>query len=663
MNTAYRADIDGLRAIAVMSVLFYHVGSAPFSGGYVGVDVFFVISGFLITSIIERELGAGTFSIRQFYIRRCRRILPALLVVIAFCLGAGLVLLEPVSLNELGRSIVATALFSSNVLFYLSAGYFDAPSELKPLLHTWSLAVEEQYYVCFPLLMLAIARFGRRRYAVWLGALWVASFVTGVVATRIDSTFAFFSFPTRAWELLLGSLLAVRIVPPLQHRGLRNGVAALGLALIAVSVVVPIPQPQFPGYAALLPTLGATVVIYAGLGGETWVGRMLSVRPLVGIGLISYSLYLWHWPLIVFTKRYVITGISDQGVVVLCCGALLAAVLSWRFIEQPFRGRGAVIGDQQLLVGSGVALGSTCLLGLVVVIAKGFPERLYQAEAFADWSKEQEHWGSCMGPKWIAKGQSPCTIGVDSKDPDFILWGDSHAQAMAPAVDLSARRHGAAGFVAAKVACPPLLHVERAERTTCENFNANVLSFIEGKPSAKTVILAGRWAFCVHGKGYGSDADKAIRLVDVLEPSVKSDNATLTRLGLVRTIRELQKLGRRVVVVGQVPEVAYQVPAASFAAELTGRDANQLIAPTVAAYKERTASVDAILGDLERDFGVKVVQPHEWLCNKTRCRVAAEDGPLYRDDDHLSVLGSRSLSRLFDPIFDSAVSANPLGAL
>ena len=279
MTPKYRPDIDGLRAVAVLSIVFFHLDIPPFTGGYVGVDIFFVISGYLITSIIVRELQAGNFSIARFYERRVRRILPALVVVLVGTLLLGLLLLNPAQLEDLGKAAAATSVFSSNIFFFLGAGYFDGPSELKPLLHTWSLAVEEQFYILFPFVLILIARYAGGKFGGWLTALALLSFIACVAYTPQDETATFYLIPFRAWELLIGGILAVQLFRPLENKAARNLLSAAGLVMMLVAVFMFTPETLFPGYTAALPTLGTALIIYAGTGSTSLVVNRVLATP------------------------------------------------------------------------------------------------------------------------------------------------------------------------------------------------------------------------------------------------------------------------------------------------------------------------------------------------------------------------------------------------
>ena len=344
----YRPEIDGLRAIAVAAVILFHAGFALFSGGFVGVDVFFVISGFLITSIIVEELKTGRFSVLRFYERRARRILPALFMVMAACIPFAYRLLSPDDLKDFAQSLAAICLFASNVLFWGESGYFDTQAELKPLLHTWSLAVEEQFYVVFPLLLLAAWRLGRVVLLSLIGAIAVVSLFISVDEVRNFPSAAFYLLPSRAWQLLVGALASF-VADRWQAADVRQPAVRLageavgwgGVVMIVLALFLFDERTPFPGLNAALPTIGTALVLLCA-SDRTSVGRMLAWRPLVGLGLISYSAYLWHQPLFAFTKHALLADLPTDLAIVLCAATIVLACLSWRYIEQPFRDRSLI---------------------------------------------------------------------------------------------------------------------------------------------------------------------------------------------------------------------------------------------------------------------------------------------------------------------------------
>jgi peptidoglycan/LPS O-acetylase OafA/YrhL len=658
MTPKYRPDIDGLRAVAVLSILFFHVGIKHFSGGYVGVDIFFVISGYLITSIIVRELAAGQFSIARFYERRVRRILPALTVVVIATLLAGLVLLSPAQLEDLGRSATATSVFSSNIFFFLGSGYFDGSSELKPLLHTWSLAVEEQYYILFPFLLMFIAKRHSSRFGAWLISIGLVSLLACIYWTGINGSATFYLIPFRAWELLIGSVLALQMIPKFAGVVARNALSTAGLAMMLTSVFVYTHDTSFPGAAALMPTLGTAFVIHAGAGGKTFVNRALSVRPMVFFGLISYSLYLWHWPIVVFAKQYLINEWTDLETGLILIVIIFLSTLSWRFVETPFRNR-QLLGPRERLFARFVVVTIVVIsASLTMVFMKGFPGRNTTAPMSDVMAADPgwQHWKNCEEAGEKEGGTSNlCGIGAQDLPPTFLLWGDSHALSMASAVNLSAHRQGAAGLLAVRTACPPLLSIHRPGEPSCAEFNASILKHVGGRPEIETVILAARWAIVSNGTRYKNESGRSMSLVDLDSGETEAgDNAALFELGLRRTITALEKLGKNIVLVTQVPEVGHDVPSATYSAKLTGRDVNAMIAPSIAEYRERTSTVTRVFNAIQAEQGLTIVDPSQLLCEGQGCRVVMDGTPLYRDDNHLSLRGCVFVSSLFDTVISGS---------
>ena len=362
---AYRPEIDGMRAIAVAAVVLYHAGAAGFRGGFVGVDIFFVISGFLITSLIRKHVEAEDFSFTEFYERRVRRILPAFIVMLAFCCLVAPFVLLPEDLRQFFDSVLGSILFVSNMLFAREYDYFGQAPIYNPLLHVWSLSVEEQFYIALPVLLVVVHRLRRWSATIVVSALAIASFVLSIWMVRHRPEVAFYVAPTRAWELLLGSLLALGAFPRLRHQHVRTFVAATGLALIVGSIALLSEYHSFPGANALYPCLGAALIIHAETGSTSPVGRLLQLSPLRALGLVSYSLYLWHWPLLVFAKYYIIRELHWLETVGIVAASVVAAGLSWHFIEKPFRAAGAVLPQARLFAATVSLIAAFALFGLV----------------------------------------------------------------------------------------------------------------------------------------------------------------------------------------------------------------------------------------------------------------------------------------------------------
>lgn len=461
----YRPDIDGLRAVAVLAVLVFHFGGA-LSGGFVGVDVFFVISGFLITGILAREVEQGTFSLRKFWTRRLRRIAPASLVVTVVTLLAGLCILMPNDLVPLAKATIAQQTMLTNVYEWRNVGYFDTHRP-RPLLHMWSLAVEEQFYLIYPLLFvrLPMHRRGLVRAILW-GAMLV-SLVLSVYATSYRAGMAgFFLLPFRAWELLLGGLAALETPRRPLNASRANALSLLGLGLIAVPCITYSEQMQFPGLAALPPCLGACFLIFAGTHDRTLVGRILSSRVAVAIGLVSYSLYLWHWPLYVYA-RYVSWGPLSPGVIaMLYVASFVLAWLSWRWIETPFRhGMGSIGFGEALRI---VAAAAVVLIVASVAIQRGaglpgrYPER---AEVYFRPTENDrkdnvfQTMESDRSPGLLVRNFDGTTAA--GSPVDCLVWGDSQAVAALGILGEQFQTHGIRGVWSCRNAHHPLLGTVR----------------------------------------------------------------------------------------------------------------------------------------------------------------------------------------------------------
>ncbi len=426
----YRPDIDGLRAIAVTLVVLHHVGVGFVKGGYIGVDIFFVISGYLITGILLREMEAGSFSVLNFYRRRARRIFPALAVVFAFSSLAASLLLFPNELSYFGTSLITATFFVANILFFYGQGYFAGTGETIPLLHTWSLSVEEQFYIFFPLILWWATKRGHIRPVVLVAVLAAVSFALNIYLVELDRSSAFFLFPPRAWELLLGCLLATRALPDVPAR-YREGAAAVALVTIIAATGIFNRSTIFPGWAALAPCLAATILIHVGGSGPTLVGRLLSSRPFVYIGLISYSLYLWHWPLIVFYRAHTGFNLSTIEKIGLCLASVAIAHMSWRFVEQPFRT--GSLKKVNIFAWSGFAAAAASACALVFLATNGlasrYPEAVRRFAAFDYAQGVPFREGVCFISRTFARDphvDDKCLAMVPSK-PNYLIIGDSHA--------------------------------------------------------------------------------------------------------------------------------------------------------------------------------------------------------------------------------------------
>ena len=651
MSFQYRPDIDGLRAIAVLAVVFFHAEIPGFSGGFVGVDVFFVISGFLITSIILKEIRAGKFSIARFYERRIRRIFPALFPVIAFVLTVGAIIFYSKSFKDLGGSITATTLFVSNIFFWRHSDYFAAAAITKPLLHTWSLAVEEQFYIFFPLLLIAINRYSKKHYLPWFLGIWFLSFIISMYSVYSYPIPTFYLVPTRAWELLTGSILALGIIPKIQTNYLRNILSLLGLGLIFYSIGFFTEDTIFPGANALFPVLGTSLIVYSGIGGIGEICKYLSIKPLVFIGLISYSLYLWHWPLFVFAKYLLFRDLNTAEVTGIILIAFLVSVLSFKFIEQPFRGIQPIIPTRKhLFAVAGMMMLVTSSVGLIVDYQNGMPYRFPKAEA----ATAQALLDMKTDPQWIDyeenmknisklnEGKIPAVIGAEGAVPSFVLWGDSHAKSLVTAVAVSAKRYGLSGYdIAHGEVIRPLIGINKEGSSYDSKHNQSVINFIKSHPEIKTVILAGFWT-------------NDIRFRDAIgEYSGKQPSSVLLKAGLARSVDALQALGCNIVLVSEIPILKDHPDRVLYLAKRFNEKPDfRKISPTVSEHEKRNRDVMPILEEFEKRPNITLIHPESILFDKNkRLIVMADNKMIYIDDDHLTTYGSHLVSPIFNEVF------------
>lgn len=377
----YRSEIDGLRAIAILPVIFFHAGFQSFSGGYIGVDVFFVISGYLITSIILNEKHNGTFTLTGFYERRCRRILPPLFFVMFACLPFSWFLLSPGELKEFSDSLIAVSLFSSNFLFWKESGYFATANEIKPLLHTWSLAVEEQYYLLFPIFLFITWKFCKRWTMSILITIATLSLVVAELESRTNSAGAFYLLPTRGWELLIGAFVAYYLFyrgHPNTHKIINESVCLISLGLIFCSIFLFGKNTIHPGLYTLIPTIGTAFFILFATQ-KTCASKILSHKLLINIGLISYSAYLWHQPLFVFTRKAYPDDLNQNNMLLLSIFSFILAYCSWKFIETPFR-RKKSISRNKLLFFIIVSFLTLTSIGTIGHLTNGFINRYPETE-------------------------------------------------------------------------------------------------------------------------------------------------------------------------------------------------------------------------------------------------------------------------------------------
>jgi len=623
----YRSEIDGLRCLAIIPVLLFHAGVPGFDGGFVGVDIFFVISGFLITRILITSMESGNYSLIDFYARRVRRIFPALFALLFFAIVGASVLYVPSDFASLPRTIVGAIFFVSNFVFYRLSGYISPFARIQPLLHTWSLAVEEQFYIFFPPLLFLVYRYFARNI---VGAILTMAAISGIlciVQTNSGSSFAFFMPHTRAWELMAGAFFALKAFPTITQAALKEVLALTGVILIAFAVFTFDSSMLYPGARAILPVTGSCCVIYCGQ--DTVVGRILSLKPFVFIGWISYSLYLWHWPLIVFDEYYFATPLDGLNSAIVIGASFVAATVSWRFVEQPFRDSKRISRRDLFTMAVGASV-IGCAFAAVGWALAGWPARFAPevvrlANFYTDMAPSMT---SCqqtfIDP--VVPTEKLCTYGA-VQPPTYALWGDSHAMAMASAMGEVASEFGKSVALFSSPGCPPANDFQPPNEPECRAFNERTQDFLSRETEIKTVILVGRY-------------DKVF---------VGQQQVSLLN-GLLKTVRTAQSAGKRVILMGPIPTYDYAVPRMLS----QGFQRERRIIAAVTSRREFLSRIDffwrafdGIGGSIVRIF------PDQALCPDTVCLIYDGRAALYFDEGHLSTEGARKVAQLTEGIFAS----------
>ncbi|WP_374260325.1 acyltransferase family protein [Zoogloea sp.] len=633
----YRGEIDGLRAVAVLPVILFHAGFGLFGGGYVGVDVFFVISGYLITRILLAELSAGHFTLVGFYERRARRILPALFVVMLACLPFAWSWLAPGEMLRFCNSLIGVSLFASNIVFWRESGYFDTSAELKPLLHTWSLAVEEQYYLFFPLLLMAAWRLGPRRIAVLLGGALLASLLLAEWVLRRDATAAYYLLPTRGWELLAGALTAVVLAAragasgALEPRDRRVAELAslAGLAAVLGAVFLFDRQTPFPGFWAALPVAGtALLVLFA--SPATRVGALLGNRFLVGIGLLSYSAYLWHQPLLAFARVRSVEAPGAATMAGLALASLALAYLTWRFVERPFRNR-RTVPRRAVFVLSGV-----CLLGFIALgqggrmsggyVSARLGERQIALRQTALPSPKREACHTLDSADFPPPSAACSYFGPDVR---WAVFGDSHAVELAYALAEGLRPAGQGVKHLSFSGCGPLFGRTDLD-TPCRRWSDAALDYLLATPSIRTVVVSYRMNLHLFGEHEG--------VYPALPDAVPAAERARLWRAYVTMLERLVAAGKQVVVVLQAPELRKGIDDLA----LVEGERDAIVGVPRAWWEARQAFVRSHLTELPP--GVTVVDPAELFCDADKCYAARGGAADYFDDDHLSMHGAQRLA-------------------
>lgn len=612
----YRPDIDGLRAVAVISVVLYHA-DLRCPGGFVGVDIFFVISGFLITSLIWKDLETGKFTFANFWERRARRIIPPLAVMIFAAFVAGWFLLLPYDFINLGRAAAAQAVFSANIYYWLDTGYFSSVAKEKPLLHTWSLAVEEQFYLIVPFVFWAAFRskFFKSRSGILslLGVGFSASFALSVYGVSNFPESTFYLLHTRAWELLLGSITA--FIPALSiRRGIREFISVAGILLIVIPMFVYNTATPFPGLAALPPCLGTALIIWSN-SKQTVVRSLLSMRLVVYVGLISYPLYLYHWLFFAYSKyvQLVPFSLSFKWRIGMVGLSFLCALLSFRYIETPFRTRKIASSRKAVFSFAASGLAAVLICGLAAVWFEGFPQRLDpQKLEFANAAADTEFTAQHTIENILSDELSVIGVRDSTVPPKVLVWGDSHAMSAMPAFDVFLKEKGLTGRAVTHNSTAPVIGWYYPYPTPGLNeksipFNDAVISYIN-KNSISDVVLCAMWS-----------------------PYLEVDDFSQS---LLKTVELINASGARVWIMLDVPTPSFEVPRA-----LARFDYSEDYLQTL--FTRQNEFDDSYL-DLLKSKGVQILDPVPYFKDSNgRYMIQSQGIALYTDGHHLTSRGAK----------------------
>lgn len=653
----YLPFIDGLRAVAILAVVAYHALPASMPGGFVGVDVFFVISGFLITRFIASEMTDGTFSLANFYVRRARRLLPAAIVCfLVIAVLAGFVLL-PDAYWYYGRSLLSAILMYANLFFYNTGGYFSAPSLEKPLLHTWSLSVEDQFYLTWPLLLLMLLpRISRAKLVVVAAVIAIASLVFAEAAIARDPEFAFFQLPARAWELLAGASIAL-LGPRVLHAATANIVALIGAVAICASFALLSSAAHFPGLGALAAVAGTAAIIYSSQHQKTLISRALAWKPVVFIGLISYSLYLWHWPLIALWSYHLERPLDVSEAVIVVALSFAIAIVSWRFVERPFRhglkhdGASLSASDTRFVIGALGGVVAVIGVAMALKVLKGVPER-YTAEvqtALVQMVSGNPVRGTCDNFQNVMRNDAACNLGrkkAASESYDVALFGDSMADHWTPLVAKFAEERQLSFRQVTNGGCALLFGVDiparpAAKAHECKRYQEEAEKFIAANPKLKLAVISAFWEKWLGRIERPDDSSDMPRDPSGGDASPKFDKV------LSDTIAPFTSRGIKVVLIGQIPTydtlhvrcIVTQVrqKADPAVCGMTREEADRQLQRSDAALK-RAAALP----------GVTVSLPSAYMCQSVRCSPIADGTLLYKNGGHVNRFGAEYLRRFIE---------------
>ncbi len=669
--TDYKPQIDGLRALAVLPVIFFHAGFQYFKGGFVGVDVFFVISGYLITRIIIKDINKKKFSLINFYKRRARRILPVLYFIILFSIPFAIFIMSKEQLHFYSEQIISVLIFISNFFFWDNTGYFNQNSDLQPLLHTWSLSVEEQFYIVFPVIILFLSNFFKNKVVIFIIFISLISLAISQIGgnfkiQNISLQYPFFNLPFdlfwqagaanfylpfgRIWELMLGSLIAILIKKEISKKTYVENIFSLaGFGMIVLSIIFFSENLLYPSLFTLLPCIGTgLIIVYT--NDKTFLYKLLTFKPIVFLGLVSYSLYLWHQPILALNRIQFGYNLNFFHTLILLIISFFLSIFTWKFIEQPFRDK-TIINDNKflkilLLTFSTITLIS-CLIYFDKIKSKRFeiPNRIQSSMMMADYKGcldiEEAHLDNQK--KWY------CELGEKNAKISFAIIGDSHALAMKPGFDIGAKEIGQRGIMAGFSGCPGLLGIQSIrndiQKRNCKKLAEKFYDFVKEK-KIKKLFLISRWTYYTDGEYHGKNFQHITNKNNLFQS--KKNSRYSFQYGLENTIKKFEKLNVKV-------NFVKQVPLQHFSAKFQYENSYDRSKNKVDMLKLRDSSINKFtslklqgfvtkeLNSLKsKGYDFNIIDLHNFFCDDEKCLVGNEDFSYYADENHLSIKGSIS---------------------
>jgi peptidoglycan/LPS O-acetylase OafA/YrhL len=637
LSAEFRKDINGLRAYAVLSVVLYHFGFPGFDGGFAGVDVFFVISGFLMTSIILGKLGKGTFSLSDFYARRAYRIIPALSVLGTILLAFGYVWLTPTDYKTLGRHVASANVFISNFVFNGEDGYFDTPMRDKWMLHTWSLSVEWQFYMLYPFFLMPLARLkasaSGHRYII--SGFLIIAFAASIVMASAEPTAAFYLLPCRIWEFLAGGI--VYLLPQVLKERDKCVLEAAGLALVLASNILFSHETAWPGAAAAVPVIGTCMIIFASRNNSALTAN----NPAQALGRWSYSIYLWHWPVYVGIGYFGLAGPATAAGAVIA--SIILGALSYAFVEQTF-----LRWRHRKFPALGVMMLVPIAFSALVSVQQGFPNRVSDTLRRIDRASLETYHGFMRNCHFDEDEgtRMGCPIGPEG-ETKFILWGDSHARAVASAIVAAS---GASGVIySANCATTFNAYPKSRPIGLCKGFNEAVLKDIRKFPKEIPVIIVNRFSIYLWGHNEGTMLKRGLIYTGVSPEETAHNELDLFKATLEKSFCRIAA-ERKVFVMQPVPEMGRNVPKTISRALMTGGRPDDIYISAAEYSHRHKAALDAI-SSAQKTCNVVPLDPAPYLCRDGKCFGSVGRQPLYFDDDHLSERGNKKLIPMFQQVF------------